>query len=218
MDSSVRFWNRNAERYARRPIADQGAYAKKIALTQQYLSADMEVLEFGCGTGGTALQHAPKVRHYLATDVSDRMIEIAGRRSAEAAIANVDFRVASLDELYRQQQRFDAVLGLSILHLLRDPDAAIRQVFSLLKPGGVFISNTVCLRDTYPFLKPVAVLARLLRIAPFVKFLSRTELEASLEGAGFEIQHRWVPKTSKEVYFLIATKPGRRQQSDRVEG
>ncbi|AXS82826.1 MULTISPECIES: bifunctional 2-polyprenyl-6-hydroxyphenol methylase/3-demethylubiquinol 3-O-methyltransferase UbiG [unclassified Marinobacter] len=207
MNSYVNFWNRSAARYARRPIADQNAYLRKIALTQKYLHSEMDALEFGCGTGSTALIHAPKVRSYLATDASARMIEIARESLAEQPTGNLNFQVATLDDLQQRQQTFDAVLGLNILHLLEYPKSAIEQVFGMLKPGGVFISNTACLQDTCPYLKPVALLARLLRVAPFVNFLSREELESDLERAGFQIQYRWVPEKSKDVYFLIATKP-----------
>lgn len=207
MSSSVNFWNRSAARYARRPIADQNAYLKKIDLTQNYFHSEMDVLEFGCGTGSTALIHAPKVRSYLATDASARMIEIARERLAKKHADNLTFQVASIDDLQQRQQTFDAVLGLNILHLLRDPKSAIEKVFGMLKPGGVFISNTACLQDTRAHLKPVALVASLLRVVPYVKFLSRKELETNLESVGFQIQYRWVPENSRDVYFLIATKP-----------
>lgn len=42
----------------------------------------MEVLEFGCGTGTTALAHAAYVRHILAIDIADRMIEIARQNAS----------------------------------------------------------------------------------------------------------------------------------------
>src|SRR5215217_1657238 len=58
-----RFWDNLAERYARQPIADEAAYQTKLDITRSYLHPDMAVLEFGCGTGSTALQHAPHVRH-----------------------------------------------------------------------------------------------------------------------------------------------------------
>lgn len=207
MNSSISFWNRSAARYARRPIADQNAYLRKIAVTQKYLHPHMDVLEFGCGTGSTARIHAPRVRSYLATDASSRMIDIARERTAEKVADNLRFMVATLDDMQHRQQAFDAILGLNILHLLHDPARAIRQVFSMLKPGGVFVSNTACLQDTCPYLKPVASLARGLRLAPYVNFLSRCQLERHLEKAGFQIDYRWVPETSKDVYFLIARKP-----------
>ncbi|GBO83491.1 SAM-dependent methyltransferase [Marinobacter adhaerens] len=207
MNSSISFWNRSAARYAQRPIADQNAYLRKIALTQKYLNPEMDVLEFGCGTGSTALIHAPRVRSYLATDASPRMIDIARKRKTEKSADNLRFVVATLDDMQHRQQAFDVILGLNILHLLRDPERAIQQVSSMLKPGGVFISNTACLQDTCPYLKPVAALARVLRLAPYVNFLSRAQLERHLEHAGFQIDYRWVPETSKDVYFLIARKP-----------
>ncbi|MFY3773910.1 class I SAM-dependent methyltransferase [Marinobacter salsuginis] len=207
MNSSISFWNRSAARYAKRPIADQNAYLRKIDVTQTYFHQEMDVLEFGCGTGSTALIHAPKVRSYLATDASSRMIDIARERMAGNALSNLRFVVATLDDMQHRQQAFDAILGLNILHLLRDPERAIQQVSSMLKPGGVFISNTACLQDTCPYLKPVAALARVLRLAPYVNFLSRAQLERHLEHAGFQIDYRWVPESSKDVYFLIARKP-----------
>ena len=207
MNASVRFWNRSAARYAQRPIADQNAYLRKIALTQKYLNSEMDVLEFGCGTGSTALIHAARVRSYLATDASSRMIDIARDKVAENTLNNLRFVVATLDDMQHRQQAFDAILGLNILHLLRDPEQAINQAFRMLRRGGVFISNTACLQDTRPYLRPVALLARMLRMAPCVKFLSRQQLERQLVRAGFQIEYRWVPETSKDVYFLIARKP-----------
>ena len=60
--TATRFWNWNAERYARQAIADEASYQKKLAITQSYLTPDMRVVEFGCGTGSTAIVHAPKVK------------------------------------------------------------------------------------------------------------------------------------------------------------
>ena len=45
----------------------------------------MEVLEFGCGTGGTAIIHAPYVKHIRAIDISGNMIAIAkGKAEADS--------------------------------------------------------------------------------------------------------------------------------------
>jgi ubiquinone/menaquinone biosynthesis C-methylase UbiE len=80
---AARFWDKVAERYARRPVDDEAAYQHKLQVTRDYLTPGMTVLEFGCGTGTTALAHAPFVKRILATDVSPKMIEIA-RRKADA--------------------------------------------------------------------------------------------------------------------------------------
>ncbi|MDK9556932.1 class I SAM-dependent methyltransferase [Marinobacter sp. M216] len=206
MNSSVKYWDRSAERYARRPIADPGAYQRKLQITQRYLRPCMNVMEFGCGTGSTALVHAPLVNSYLATDASPRMIDIARKRMADGPAKGLRFEVATLEDLDHRHEEFDAILGLNILHLLPDPASTIERILALLKRGGVFVSNTACLKDTRGYLRPVAALAHYLHLTPYVHFLSRKELERDLRSAGFRIQFRWVPESTKDVYFLIATK------------
>ena len=71
------FWDRIAERYSKRPVADEAAYQKKLQVTREYFQPDMAVLEFGCGTGSTTITHSPYVRHIRAIDISSKMIEIA---------------------------------------------------------------------------------------------------------------------------------------------
>ena len=71
MSREARFWDRIAARYAKQPVADEAAYQKKLAKTREYFPPDMAVLEFGCGTGSTAMAHAPYVAHARATDLSD---------------------------------------------------------------------------------------------------------------------------------------------------
>ena len=207
MTSSVRFWNKSAQRYARRPVADEKTYQQKLAITREYLRPDMKVLEFGCGTGSTALLHAPHVKHYLATDLSPAMIDIAREKLLGSGISNVQFETASLDGPEHREQRFGAVLGLNILHLLDDPQAAIAQAFELLEPGGVFVTSTACLQDTRRYLKPVLFLARILGFAPPVTFLSRQQLDTDMESAGLQSLHRWTPEAAPDTYFMVAVKP-----------
>jgi ubiquinone/menaquinone biosynthesis C-methylase UbiE len=79
MDRSARFWDRIAKRYARRPVTDEAAYQKKLQVTREYFNSESEVLEFGCGTGSTAIAHAPHVNHIHAIDISSKMIKITDR-------------------------------------------------------------------------------------------------------------------------------------------
>lgn len=80
MPTSPRFWNLIAGRYARTPVADEAAYEHKLAATRRLLSPEMDVLEFGCGTGTTALHHAPLVRLYTGIDFSPKMMRLRGTR------------------------------------------------------------------------------------------------------------------------------------------
>ena len=99
------------------------------------------------------------------------------------------------------------MLGLSILHLLADRDAAIAKVHRLLKPGGFFVTSTTCLGDSMRWMKALAPIGRAVGLMPLVKVFTAKQLEASLTGAGFAIEQNWQPGKGKAV-FIVARKPG----------
>jgi ubiquinone/menaquinone biosynthesis C-methylase UbiE len=203
-----RFWDRLAERYARQPIADEAVYQRKLQLTRDYLRPDMDVLEFGCGTGGTAILHAPYVRHIMAIDFSQAMLDIARGKAAAAGTSNVTFERADITSFVAPESSFDVILGLSILHLLADKDAVIARVFRLLKPGGVFIISTTCVGDTMGAFKLIAPLGKALGLLPQLDVMTTAELVASLTGAGFAIEQQWQPGRGKAVFIVARAGSG----------
>ena len=211
MSRSARFWDRHAERYAKSPIADEAAYRKKLEVTRGYFRPDMAVLEFGCGTGSTALLHAPYVKHILVVDMSAKMIEIARAKAEAQQVGNVTFERATIEELSLAERSFDAVLGLNVLHLLENKDEAIAKVHGLLKPGGVFVTSPVCLGDRLKVFKIVAPIGKLLGLMPTVRVFTTKDLERSLTDAGFDIDYRWQPDSGKSLFssvFIVAKKAG----------
>jgi cyclopropane fatty-acyl-phospholipid synthase-like methyltransferase len=64
MNASAKFWDKVADGYAKQPIADEAAYQKKLQITRDYLQPRMNMLEFGCGTGSTALAPCPLCAPY----------------------------------------------------------------------------------------------------------------------------------------------------------
>lgn len=211
MVQSAKFWDRTAVRYSQRPVADEAAYQKKLQVTRDYFRPDMAVLEFGCGTGSTAIAHAPFVKHIQAIDISAKMIEIAQGKADAQNVDNVTFDVSAIDDFSAPDQSFDAVLGLNVLHLLADKEAAIAKVRKLLKPGGVFVTSTVCLGNNMKFFKIIVPVGRLLGLMPLVKVFTTTELADSLTNGGFEIDYEWQPDKGKSMFesvFIVAKTAG----------
>ena len=205
MDRSVKFWDRIAEGYAKQPIADEASYQKKLQVTREYFKPDMEVFEFGCGTGSTAITHASYVKHILATDISAKMIEIAQGKADAQNIENITFQQSKIDEFSVSEQTFDMVLGLSILHLLKNKEEVIAKVHKMLKPGGLFVTSTACLGDNMKWFKIIGPIGNFLGLIPFVKVFTVKELEDSLTDAGFAIDYQWQPGKNKAV-FIVAKK------------
>ena len=204
MAGSKKFWDRIAKRYAKKPVGNEAAYQRKLAKTREYLRPDMDVLEIGCGTGSTAIAHAPYVRHIRATDISDKMIGIANDKAAAANVPNVSFEARAVEDLDVANESVDAVLALSLLHLVEDKAAVIARIHDMLRQDGIFVSNTVCLGDSMKWFRFVGPIGRWLGVFPLVQVFTRSDLEQNLKSAGFAIEHAWQP--DKAVVFIIARK------------
>ena len=204
-DRSEKFWDRLAERYSKRPIADEAAYQKKLQITREHFRPDSEVLEIGGGTGSTAILHAPHVKHIRAIDISSKMIEIAQGKADAQNIENVTFERSTIDELSVPDRSVDAVLGMSILHLLENKEEVIARVYKMLKPGGVFVTSTACIGDDMKFFKVIAPVGKFLRLMPVVKVFTQQDLADSITDAGFEIDYQWKPSKGAAV-FIVAKK------------
>lgn len=206
MAGKAGFWDRNAEKYFASPISDEDVYEEKLRRTRSYFTPDSEVLEIGCGTGGTAISHAPFVKHVRAVDISENMLDIGRRQAAEAGVSNVTFEQGDFDAPESGDGPYDVVLALSILHLLRDRRIAMSKIRERLKPGGVFISSTACLGDRMWFMAPVLWLGRLFGRIPFVRIFTVRQMVKSVEESGFVIEDEWLPEKAMAV-FIVARKP-----------
>ena len=192
MQNAAVFWDKVAEKYAKSPISDMESYTYTLERTRSYLKRDDHVLEIGCGTGSTALLLAGDVRQITASDLSANMIAVGVRKAREQGIANVEFVTAGLSESKLDGGAYDAILALNILHLLEDLPAAARRINGLLKPGGIFISKTVCSFGAgtplkFRLMKLILPLMQMIGKAPYVNFMQSVELENIISSAGFKI-------------------------------
>lgn len=200
------FWDRAAGKYAKRPIKDMPSYERTMARTRSYLAPADRVLEIGCGTGSTALLLSDCVSHIAATDISAQMIAIANQKVAAEGIGNVTFTQSGLEDLPPAADPFDVVMAFNLLHLVKDTAAAIECAKDVLKPGGLFISKTVCLGETSGMLRIPIGLMQLFKRAPYVKFVKISQLERAIAAAGFEILETGSYPASPPSRFIVARK------------
>ncbi len=201
---SLKIWDLMAEMYSKKPVEDEDAYQKELELTQKYFREDMEIFEFGSGTGSTAIVHAPHVKHILAIDGSVKMIEISKEKASKKNISNITFKQETIDAFTAPDNTYDVVLGLSILHLLKNKGEVIAKVYRMLKPGGIFVTNTMCVGDNRPLYKFLAPIAGLFGLV--LRVFTQQELEESLIHAGFTIDYKWRPQKEGDAVFIILKK------------
>ncbi|GAB1318344.1 hypothetical protein MFIFM68171_08554 [Madurella fahalii] len=188
-ETDARFWDRGAEKYSKSPVSDQAGYERTLDKTRSLLALDNHVLELGCGTGSTAVHLAPSVQSYLGTDISSKMIEIANAKTTGGAtIPGLIFRMATAESIASEPSRFAAVLAFNYLHLVRDLPGTLRSIYTLLMPGGLFISKTPCLGDMNVLVSFVVLPAmRAVGLAPYAGVFTAKELQQQISAAGFEI-------------------------------
>ncbi|WP_454907999.1 class I SAM-dependent methyltransferase [Variovorax gossypii] len=209
MENDARFWDRTSRKYATSTIADQAGYERTLARTRALLKRNASVLELGCGTGTTALRLAGGVQRYLATDISTGMIEIAKEKHAAAPMPALAFRAATAEVLALDASRFDVVMGLNYLHLIRDLPGTLRCIHALLAPEGLFISKTPCLGDMNPLIR-LALLPAMQAIgkAPYAGAFQAAELSQCIDAAGFEVLavERHAAKGRDNCPYILARK------------
>ncbi len=207
MSQSDNFWDKTAEKYAKRAVPNEEIFQRKLLETQSFFTPDMRVLEFGCGTGSAAIHHAPVVRQYDAIDFSDNMIELCRSKAQMESVRNVTFTRATLHEFNAKDSSLDAVLGLNVIHLMPNRHDVIAEVARILKPGGIFVSSTGCLGGSpFRFIKWLVPIAKPFGLMPDVFIFKENELAEDIEAAGFSIETQWHHGPKGISVFIVARK------------
>lgn len=111
------------------------ALAQVVQGAQQASAAS--ILEVGCGTGAFAARLAAELPDaaLIATDQSERFVELTAVRGVEA-------RVADVQDLPFPDSSFDVVAAMWMLYHLPDLDRGLAELRRVLRPGGRLVAVT----------------------------------------------------------------------------
>src|SRR5688572_20709424 len=166
----ARFWDKLAAKYSRQPVADPNAFERKIAITRSLLQPTDRLLDLGCGTGSLVLRLAPFAAQVHGLDYSRAMVSIAREKALTLGVPNATFEVgAAGGPTSHKPASLDGITAYSLLHLVSDRSAVLRDIHRLLKPGGFFVSSTVCLAHSRVPYCPILAVMRALGLAPMVQ-------------------------------------------------
>ena len=183
--SPEKFWDLISAKYAASPISDMTAYETKIEKIKSYLSPDDVVLDIGCGTGTQCGDLAGNVKQVTGIDISSKLLTIAEQRKAERKLDNIEFIKTSLYDERLKVDGFDVVMAFFVLHFFEDTDAVFKRVHDLLKPGGLFISETACLGEKSKIAGKLVRFAGHVGLLPKINLLTTRQLEQALDNSGF---------------------------------
>ena len=99
-----------------------------------------KMLEVPVGTGVLTMPVYKALLHADITclDYSADMMAVAQHRAEKMGLENIQFRQGDVGALPLEDNSFDLVLSLNGFHAFPDKEAAFRETFRVLKPGGTF--------------------------------------------------------------------------------
>lgn len=211
MSKSEEFWDKSSKDYDKTEKRFEYIHSKSRKNTKKYLKDSNIILDYGCGTGTTSCEFADRVKEIYAIDISSKMIEIAREKALVKKIENVNLVQTDIFDKRFSKESFDVVLAFNMLHTVPDPHNVVKKIYELLKPEGLFISVTPCLRDKMTFLVNIQIqFVRLLcktGIIPIpIRRLKSSELDNLIANGNFQTVE--TEKIFKEAtsYFKVVKK------------
>lgn len=148
------------------------------------LQAGKSVLEYGCGTGIYSRKLALTGASITSIDISPDLLKKAASLSTD--FTNIEYLEADAMHTGFENNSFDAVVGVSVLHHL-EFDLAFKEIFRVLKPGGVmafsepnYLNPHIWLERSSPKMR------KKFHVSPDESAFIRYKLKEQLKEHGFE--------------------------------
>jgi tocopherol O-methyltransferase len=101
-----------------------------------------QILDAGCGIGGTAIHLAKKYPnvHFTGITILSEHIELAKNLAAESQVdSNTDFRLEDFMQTGFSSDKFDAVYLIESASYAPKKHLLLREMYRILKPGGTLV-------------------------------------------------------------------------------
>ena len=140
------FWSRFAGLYDVAEALNGDVYREMTALCERLVPRGARVLDCAAGTGELSLAAAKKAASVLCTDNSPEMLKVAEKKAKKRGFENISFERANIFHLDCKDEEFDVVIAGNVLHLLDDPEAALKELCRVTKSGGRILLPTFTLK------------------------------------------------------------------------
>ncbi len=182
----MNFWDRVAGLYDWVELTNRRVNSAAAVRVARLVPEGARVLDCAAGTGLFALAAARRADSVLCTDLSQAMLSRAEKKARKQGLSNICFAVRDLTALPEGNGGFDVVIAANVLHLLPEPETAVRELWRVTAPGGRLIL------PTYLQGKAEAAYGTMIKI---------------YQGAGFHYEHAFTPGTYRTFLENLCLAP-----------
>ncbi len=148
MNTEKRDFNNEAASWDENPARVKLAQNVADAISKQVeLNHEMDVMDFGCGTGLLTLNIQPFVNSVTGIDNSQGMLDILNSKINKLKLNNAGSLFVDLDKGDIIHGQYDLVISNMTLHHIKDTDSLLNQFHNILKPGGYLCLSDLDLDD-----------------------------------------------------------------------
>lgn len=147
------FWDKIAGIYDFAESLNPKSYKDMLEGVRQVVPKGANVLDCAAGTGELSIAAAEKAGRVFCTDMSLPMLERARKKSAKKGIKNIYFGERDIFSLPDGDNTYDISIAGNVLHLLEEPEKAVRELCRVTKHGGRIIVPTFMAKNSSPLIK-----------------------------------------------------------------
>lgn len=147
------FWDKIAGLYDIAESFNPKPYKAMLEGIKAVVPNGANVLDCAAGTGELSIAAAEKAGHVLCTDMSLPMLERARKKCAKRGIKNISFAERDIFSLPDEDNTYDVSMAGNVLHLLEEPEKAVRELCRVTKQGGRVILPTFMAKNSNPLIK-----------------------------------------------------------------
>jgi ubiquinone/menaquinone biosynthesis C-methylase UbiE len=136
MDDAASVYSAAADHFDALPFWDR--YGRRT-VERAALRPGERVLDACCGTGASALPAAHAVGpdgYVLGIDLAEPALARARAKAREQGLGNAEFRAADIERTGLADGDFDAVICVFGIFFVTEMEAALSELWRLLRPGG----------------------------------------------------------------------------------
>ncbi len=99
-------------------------------------SLNMDVMDFGCGSGLISMRLQPLVKSVVGVDSSKGMLEVFQEKIKKSGVQNVSTQWTDLEDGGKVEGKFNLVVSSMAFHHVRKLPLLLKHIYDLLLPGG----------------------------------------------------------------------------------